>query len=261
MLFNTFLLQSLLAAAAVALPTSRERFEHRVAMRNGGVRSSNTLQTNVTHQAYSSNWAGAVLNSPAGTYQSVTGTIVVPTPGPPSGSSSGSYSSSAWVGIDGDTCGTAILQTGVDFSWNNGAVSYDAWFEWLPDGAQDFVNFEIAAGDTLTFTVTASSTTSGTASITNYRTGLEAIATINSAPAALCQQDAEWIVEDYDVNGGQVPFADFGSVTFNNAQASGSSVGTVGPQASGSQTIDMIINNQVVTSVSTGGSSVTISYV
>ena len=30
-----------------------------------------------------------------------------------------------WVGIDGDTCGNAILQTGVDLNVENGAVSYD----------------------------------------------------------------------------------------------------------------------------------------
>ena len=48
----------------------------------------------------------------------------MPTPKEPSGSS-GAHYASAWVGIDGDTCGTAILQTGVDFNVNGNSVSYD----------------------------------------------------------------------------------------------------------------------------------------
>lgn len=61
-----------------------------------------------------------------GTFKSVTGTFIVPTPKAASGQTSGS--ASAWVGIDGDTCGNAILQTGVDFTVTNGKVSYDG--EW-----------------------------------------------------------------------------------------------------------------------------------
>lgn len=70
------------------------------------------VPTNDTQVSYSSNWAGAVLIGSG--YKSVTGTITVPTPKLPSGaSSSQTYSASAWVGIDGDTCSTAILQSGV----------------------------------------------------------------------------------------------------------------------------------------------------
>jgi len=49
----------------------------------------------------------------------VTGTFVVPTPSAPDGAAS------AWVGIDGDTCGNAILQTGVDFDYSGGSISFD----------------------------------------------------------------------------------------------------------------------------------------
>lgn len=78
------------------------------------------------HVQYSSNWAGAVLIGTG--YTSVTGTIVVPTPSTPSGGSSNTeYAASAWVGIDGDTCSTAILQTGVDFYVEGGEVAFDAW--------------------------------------------------------------------------------------------------------------------------------------
>ena len=60
----------------------------------------------------------------------MTGTFTVPTPKEPSGGS-GTHSASAWVGIDGDTCGNAILQTGVDFNVNGNSVSYDGELPYL----------------------------------------------------------------------------------------------------------------------------------
>ena len=44
---------------------------------------------------------------------------------PPGSSNAGEYAVSAWVGIDGDTCGNAILQTGVDFNVDGSSVSFD----------------------------------------------------------------------------------------------------------------------------------------
>lgn len=78
---------------------------------------------NTSHVSYSSNWSGAVKIGTG--LDSVTGTIVVPTPAVPSGGSSiKQYAASAWVGIDGDTCSTAILQSGVDFYAGRGGVSF-----------------------------------------------------------------------------------------------------------------------------------------
>ncbi len=65
------------------------------------------LSSNGSQVSYSSNWAGAVLIGSG--YQSVVGTITVPTPKAPSGGSSRTqYAASAWVGIDGDTCQTSM---------------------------------------------------------------------------------------------------------------------------------------------------------
>lgn len=78
---------------------------------------------NESQVSYSTNWAGAVQIGTG--YDDVTGTIVVPTPEVPDGGSSAKkYAASAWVGIDGDTCDTAILQTGVDFYAGRGGVSF-----------------------------------------------------------------------------------------------------------------------------------------
>ncbi|EPQ54086.1 hypothetical protein GLOTRDRAFT_62581 [Gloeophyllum trabeum ATCC 11539] len=259
----TLLSYALLATSALARPSG---LSDRLARRAAGshltrplqrVASPEALASNTSHVEYSSNWAGAVYDTyPSGSFKSVTGTFTVPTPKAPSGGS-GTYSSSAWVGIDGDTCGTAILQTGVDFTVSNGRTSYDAWYEWYPDYAYDFSGISISAGNQIRVTVTASSTTSGTAVIENLSTGQTVSKSLTSS-SALCEENAEWIVEDYEENGSLVPLANFGTVTFSSASATTGS-GSIGP--SGATLIDIEQNGKVLTSASTSGSSVTVSYV
>ncbi|KAK2463900.1 hypothetical protein APHAL10511_004072 [Amanita phalloides] len=246
MVLISLLTSILLATAAFAAPSSmRSRRQSRPLQR---LQSSGNDTSNVQ---YSSNWAGAVWSEAAGTFKAVTGTITVPTPSSPSGSSS------AWVGIDGDTCGNAILQTGIDMTYENGVVSYDAWYEWYPAVAHDFTGITIHGGDVLVFTVTATSTTTGIAKIQNLSNG-QTVSKSLSSTHALCEQDAEWIVEDYEENGGLVPFCDFGSVDFTNAFATTSSGSQMTP--SGATEIDIKQNNVVLTSVSESSSGVTITY-
>ena len=105
-------------------------------------------------------------------------------------------------------------------------------------------------------TVTASSETSGTVTIENMSNNQMVSKNLTSS-TPLCRQNAEWVVEDYTVNNSTVPFVDFGTVTFMNAKATGT--GTHTP--SGATLFDIKQDNQVLTSVSTSGSSVTIKYV
>ena len=63
MFVSTLFVQALLATAALALPSSKERFDKRVAMRNGGLRQGvprNNLVSNVTETEYSSNSASTL---------------------------------------------------------------------------------------------------------------------------------------------------------------------------------------------------------
>jgi len=251
----------LLASAALAVPSGlgarvARRREGRQSQPKQGLEGLGSHITNNSHVEYSSNWAGAAWASSSGTYKSVTGTFTVPTPKAASGSSSGS--AAAWVGIDGDTCDTAILQTGIDFTISGGSVSYDAWYEWYPAYAYDFSGITIQAGDVIILTVTATSTKAGTAVIENQTTGQTVSKSLTSS-SALCQENAEWIVEDYEENGSLVTLANFGTVTFTNAEATTSSGSTVGP--SGSTIIDIEQNNKVLTSVSTSSSGAVIEYV
>ncbi|KAK6086456.1 acid proteinase [Seiridium cupressi] len=262
MKFNTVFGTLLCAEAALAARFTQQRRD-RAAKRafqrstlprlpaDGTASQSLEAGNDTAHVEYSSNWAGAVLIGTG--YTSVTGTIVVPTPETPSGGSSRTeYAASAWVGIDGDTCQTAIVQTGVDFYVEGSEVAFDAWYEWYPDYAYDFSGITISAGDTVTMTVTATSKSAGTAVIENQTTGTTVTHSFSGETDTLCETNAEWIVEDFSSGGSLVPFADFGTVTFTDASATTSS-GTVG--VSGATIIDIEQSNEVLTDCSTSGDS------
>ena len=136
-------------------------------------------------------------------------------------------------------------------------IVFTAWYEWFPSPTNDFSGFTIRAGDNISATVIADSLTSGTATIVNYSTGQEVTKILTSQPA-LCQENAEWIVEDYTESGGLVPLANFGTVTFTDALA-GISTGGVSP--AGATIFNMEQNGRVLTSASTSSSSVTVSYI
>lgn len=78
-----------------------------------------------------------------------------------------------------------------------------------------------------------------------------------NSTSALCEQNAEWIVEDFMQGASLVPFANFSTVTFTNAEAIGN--GSYTP--SGASIVNIQQNNQILTSVAIDGSSVTIAYV
>nr|BDA81845.1 aspergillopepsin IIa [Aspergillus aculeatus] len=292
MKFTTILTGSLLASAALAAPLTekrRARAEARAEARRatGLKRKSNPplspatntpLQhANISQVEYSSNWAGAVLIGSG--YTEVTGEFVVPSVSSPSGSSGSGggfgggfgsgfssdfggdteYCASAWVGIDGDTCETAILQTGIDFCYEDGETYYDAWYEWYPDYAYDFDNIDISEGDSIKVTVKATSDTSGTATVENVSTGQSVTHSFSgNVEGSLCETNAEWIVEDFESGDSLVAFADFGTVTFTGAEAI-SNGETVTP--SGATLMDIEQDGEVLTSVSVDGSTVTVTYV
>jgi hypothetical protein len=271
MKFSAFIVgTALLATSVVAAPLTSQRQarqESRRVARAAGRSShppykpgtSEVLHLNETsHAEYSTNWAGAVLIGTG--YTSVTAEFTVPRPKLPTGASSSSqYCASAWVGIDGDTCSTAILQTGIDFCIQGSTVSYDAWYEWYPDYAYDFSGISISAGNVMKITVDASSKTTGTATVENVSTGKSVTHTFSGGvDGDLCEYNAEWIVEDFESNSSLVPFANFGTVTFENAEAT-SGKSTVGP--SGATIINIKQSNSVLTSSSVSSNSVTVEYI
>ncbi|KAI9825140.1 MAG: hypothetical protein M1819_000598 [Sarea resinae] len=274
MKLTAVLLSNLLFASSILAAPSGSRLADRVARRAARNRSTHPLipasgpktdgGNNASQISYSSNWAGAVYTSPPSgqTFNGVSGSFNVPSPKAGSGSES-SWSSSAWVGIDGDTYGDAILQSGVDFTVDSsGDVSYDAWYEWYPDGAYDFDGISFSAGDEVSVTITASSSSAGKVVLENTSTGTTVTKSLTAPSSSndLGGQNAEWIVEDYDENGSAVPLANFGTVTFTDCKAT-TSEQTL--DASGAGIIEMEDSNgNVITDVSIpSDSEVKVTYV
>lgn len=110
----------------------------------------------------------------------------------------------------------------------------------------------------MTVTVTATSTTTGTASIVNHSNGQAATESIDGP--ALCEQDAEWIVEDFVYSDRQVPLADFGNIIFTEAEATMVNGTTAGPKFADARILDLLLNGTVYTQTSVDDSSVTVKY-
>lgn len=217
-----------------------------------------------TNHGHSSSWSGAVLKKPSsGHFESVTGRFKVPRP--KHVGSAGKESAAVWVGIDGETCHSGLIQAGVDLEVSeSGDVSYSAWYEWYPALSETFHNFKISEGDVIQIDVTATSTTKGTTKITNVSTGQTLSKTLEApGDSKLCRGNAEWIVEKFsDANDKTVPWSNFGTVVFEAASAKLSGGGTqdltdadiidLQDKKTGTVYTDVAINN---------GSSVTVQYV
>lgn len=211
---------------------------------------------------YSNNWAGVVRENPppSGVYTAVSATFTVPDP-TATDNSGQMQAASAWVGIDGDTYTKAILQTGVDCYIENGQKSYDAWYEWFPNSAENF-DLQLSAGDVIVATVHSDSPSHGVAIIENKSTGKTVSKTL-SAPnpdATLGGQNAEWIVEDFNSGSSMVPLVDFGTVTFTGAQAEADGGGDFGVQKN-SEILDIQQNGKLLAETKIlGDSEFSVSY-
>ena len=186
------------------------------------------------------NWAGYVAQN--GNYTSVSGSWVVPqisqstTPG----------ADAAWVGIGGVT-GSDLIQTGTQAMTNPaGQVSYQAWYETLPQTSQT-IPLTINVGDSVSASITEQSTNQWLISFTDNTSGknFQTSISYNSSLSS-----AEWVEEMPLVNNGFAPLDNFGTVQFSGGSAvqNGSSVTIAG---AGAQTMSMVNSgNQVLASVS-----------
>lgn len=236
---TTFLSTALLIGSSLAAPPRglAERIQTRSAARGSSHQSQpmQRLLVNPEHKElansvqYSNNWAGAVYETQPeeGPFYAVAGTFTVPEPKTVGEAGGGGVTAgSAWVGIDGDTYGAAILQAGVDFYIQpNGSTFYDAWYEWFPDYAYDF-EMDVIAGDVVSIYVETYSPSEGYVYIENQSTGQTASQVLKAPTekAMLAGQNAEWIVEDFQSGGKLVNLVDFGTVTFTDAQVGAGNV-------------------------------------
>lgn len=94
-----------------------------------------------------------------------------------------------------------------------------AWLEYIPAAEVLYTgDISFKEGDSVTVSIEVTSSTGGKASVKNNSNGQSVTQAISSS-TPLCQKDAEWIVEDFSSNGGEVPFGDFGTVVFTDGSA------------------------------------------
>ena len=179
----------------------------------------------------SSNWSGIDLDTTKGAVTAVSGSWVVPAV-----TSSGTGYSSAWVGIDGDLSST-VEQIGTESdtratSVHDGTPQYYAWYEMYPAGYYYTTPRTVNPGDQITASVVyVGQTKSGTKTNDNFQltiADLPIIATVKpwtftttqSVPSHQIAQrtSAEWI-QEAPSGSSVLPLANFGSITFTNAQA------------------------------------------
>jgi len=250
----------LIANAALAIPLAARKQAVRDSIRaRKSSRHSNRLissaDINGTAAVESSNWAGAAISTSGVT--EVSGTFTVPKPSVPSGgSSSTEYCGAAWVGIDGYS-DDDLIQTGVLWCIEDGEYEYEAWYEYLPASLVEYSGISVTSGSVVTVTATKTGTNSG---VTTLESGGETVThTFSGESSDLPGTSAEWIVEDFYSGNSEVPFADFGTVTFTGATAVVNGA-TVTPGGDSAVNIYLEESGKVLTSTTISGSTVTVTY-
>jgi hypothetical protein len=159
----------------------------------------------------STNWSGYAVNSTTDSVTAVSGTWTVPTV-----TGSGTAYSSTWVGIDG-YLSSSVEQTGISADISKGVAQYSAWYEMFPSDPVT-INLAIHPGDEISASVDYASG-KFTLSIQDLSdpAGKNSFS-ISISDANLQRSSAEWIEEAPSSNTGVLPLANFGSVTFSNAQ-------------------------------------------
>jgi hypothetical protein len=167
---------------------------------------------------YSTDWCGA--HSATTTTNKITnvqGYFQVPSPTLRAGTAQPQYVG-AWVGLDGYTWSSALLQAGTASAIATGETAYWAWFEWVPSASYNIPSFPVNPGDWIYVNILPLSSTSANVTIENYTHNYVYHIQLTNGQA-LGQIDAEWIIEDPYGSSGQEPFPEFGTVWFENVYA------------------------------------------
>jgi hypothetical protein len=134
--------------------------------------------------------------------------------------------SSFWVGLDGYS-NSALEQTGTEADCIGGKAEYGAWWEVLPASESPY-SVTVKAGDSLSASVVYNGNGTFTMTLTDSTQNWSKSTTADGS-SGFQDSSAEVIAEATDVNGSIAKLSDFGTVTFTNAEADGSSLGGYSP--------------------------------
>ncbi|HEX4103988.1 MAG TPA: G1 family glutamic endopeptidase [Candidatus Paceibacterota bacterium] len=181
------------------------------------------------------NWAGYVTTAgqTGKQFTSVSGTWTIPTVA----AATSTEADTAWVGIGGVTT-QDLIQAGTQAVTSpNGTVSYQAWYETLPQTTSP-LNINVNPGDSVSVTVAETSAAQWLVSFRDNTTGQNTSEnlTYNSTLSS-----AEWI-EEMPLNGNSfVPLDNFGTISFSNATTVENG-NTVTISGSAAQPLTMVTN-------------------
>lgn len=189
---------------------------------------------------HSRNWSGAINSEPpSGRFAAAKMKFTLPAKLQPDAvrGPTAYYAASVWVGIDGYSHHTALLQAGVSIEVNR-TISEDVvfrpWYEWWPKQAM-FLDIPMGPGDEIEVEIVMFNATSGKIFMENKARG-EWISRKLMAPrpdAGLAGQTVEWILEDFKLAwGSNVPFGDFGTMELRDCVAYTTADEEVGPDSS-----------------------------
>jgi hypothetical protein len=219
------------------------------------------LKTLQTQNLISLDWGGYGVSSnvlfPQAVVSSVGGSWTVP-----SVTITGSDTfSAAWIGIGGQTDST-LIQVGTEHDSIGGQAVYNLWYEMLPADSISIPNINVSPGDEIRASIILLNTSTNIwqisiQDVTNGK-GFSQNFAYNST-----RLTAEWIIERPTVNNQLSILANFGTVTFTNANAKlSSTTGTISTFPNYEILMENRQNTQLVTvsSLSRDGSSFTIGY-
>jgi hypothetical protein len=170
----------------------------------------------------SSNWSGYAATGSSGAFTSVSASWTQPAV---TCSSKTTYSS-YWVGLDGYS-NSALEQTGTEADCISGKAQYAAWWEVLP-AAESRYSVTVKAGDALSASVKDNGNGTFTMTLTDSTEGWTETTTA-AGSSGYQDSSAEVIAEATSVNNRIANLSDFGTVTFTNATANGSSLANYSP--------------------------------
>jgi Peptidase A4 family len=160
-------------------------------------------------QGTSSNWAGYAARG--GTFTSVSATWTVPEIAldAPFGADA------AWVGIGGLRSRDLIQAGTQQIASGSGSVTYQAWFEKLPD-VSHAVPLTILPGHTVSVSIDLQAPDSWLITLTNQSTGQTLLRTEEYSST---HSSAEWIQEAPFARRRVLPLTEFGAINFSAASA------------------------------------------
>ncbi|AEO64466.1 uncharacterized protein THITE_2142353 [Thermothielavioides terrestris NRRL 8126] len=181
--------------------------------------------------ATSANWCGSVNSAPSGNQiKTIHASFQHPSCSQRSGMSLYPQAEANWVGIDGDTYKSALLQAGTLCTLC--LRRHLAWWQWVPSGAYTITSLPVSPDDWIEVTIDTASDTEAEITIANLSQQQVYTMHIGTGPT-LARVDADWVVERPYFDGALAGFPTFTDVWFEEAYAnltssSPSSLGILG---------------------------------